>query len=250
MPSFVTVTNGVTAQAQDVNQLVNALNGSAGNGIPISLTALNDSVNFALAIKNADATNSRALQVLRANNNVLIQADVNGVIVSPDGSASTAQVVNLSLAQTLTNKTLTAPIITSPVVSGGAFGAYTTWVPAVSQPGALGATINYATYQQIGKLALVTANITITGTGTSANRIVVSTLPIAPKYTGALSVIGAFSYQRTAASVIYSGSAIATSAAVAAFEVPAAAGDYMGVQPAFAAANTDVLSFTLCYEAA
>jgi len=119
VPSFVTVTNGNTEQAQDVNQIINALNGSAGNGIPISLTALNDSVNFALAVKNADATNSRSLQVLRSNNNVLIQADVNGVIVSPDGGATTAQVMTVSHTQTLTNKTLTAPHLTSAVVDSG-----------------------------------------------------------------------------------------------------------------------------------
>src|SRR5438477_10877859 len=81
---------------------MNALNDSAGNGVPLSLTAPTDSVNFALAVKNDDATNSRAFQVLRSNNNVLIQADVNGVIVSPDGGATTGQVMIVNLAQTVT----------------------------------------------------------------------------------------------------------------------------------------------------
>jgi hypothetical protein len=106
MPSFATVTNGAVVQAQDVNQLVQALNGAAGLGVPLAVTAVNDSVNFAAAIKNGETTNSRALQVLRANNVVLLQADANGVVGSVDGIAAAAQLVNVSLAQTLTNKTI------------------------------------------------------------------------------------------------------------------------------------------------
>lgn len=102
MPSFVTVTSGATAQAQDVNQLILAMNGTPGSGIPISLTAVNDSVNFALAVKNADPTNSRSLQVLRANNNVLLQADASGVIASPDGGATTGQIMTVNSTQTVT----------------------------------------------------------------------------------------------------------------------------------------------------
>jgi hypothetical protein len=108
MPSFATVTNGAIVQAQDINQLVQALNGAAGLGVPLAVTAVNDSVNFALAIKNGETTNSRALQVLRANNVVLLQADANGVVGSVDGIAAAAQLVNASLAQTLTNKTFDA----------------------------------------------------------------------------------------------------------------------------------------------
>lgn len=106
MPSFYNLTSGTVAQAQDVQQLISALNGTAGLGVPLSPTAVNDSVNFALAVKNLDTTNSRALQVVRANNTVLLQADVNGLIGSVDGTTAPAQLVNVSLAQTLTNKNL------------------------------------------------------------------------------------------------------------------------------------------------
>lgn len=104
MPSFYSVATGNTGAAQDVDQLINALNGTAGQGVPIAITGPNDSVNFALAVKNNEVTNSRALQVLRANNAVLIQADANGVVVSPDGVATAAQVLTISTTQTLTNK--------------------------------------------------------------------------------------------------------------------------------------------------
>jgi hypothetical protein len=120
MPSFATVSNGAVVQAQDVDQIVNALNGAAGLGVPLAVTAVNDSVNFALALKNGETTNSRALQVLRANNVVLLQADANGVVGSVDGIAAAAQLVNVSLSQTLTNKTLTVPV--SAPTADGALG--------------------------------------------------------------------------------------------------------------------------------
>lgn len=122
IPSFYNLTSGATVQAQDIQQVIDALKGTVGLGVPLSPTAVNDSVNFALTVKNTETTNSRALQVLRANNNVLLQADVNGVIVSPDGGAATAQVVNLSATQTLTNKTLTAPHVTALTVDSGGVG--------------------------------------------------------------------------------------------------------------------------------
>ena len=119
MPSFYNLVSGATAQAQDVQQVINALNGTVGQGIPLAVTAVNDSVNFALVVKNTDSTNSRALQVLRANGSVLLQADVNGVIVSPDGGPSTAQVVNVNATQTISNKTFTAPVLNNPSVGAG-----------------------------------------------------------------------------------------------------------------------------------
>jgi len=200
VPSFVTVTNGNTEQAQDVNQIINALSGSAGNGIPISLTALNDSVNFALAVKNADATNSRALQVLRSNNNVLIQADVNGVIVSPDGGATTAQVMTVSHTQTLTNKTLTNPVVggagavaagtlgfsgatlqvgDGTVNAGINVGAWTAFVPTLNQGSAVAATVNVAHYLKQGRRAEIFIQLTATAAGTAGQSIIVSALPAA-----------------------------------------------------------------------
>lgn len=69
------------AEDVDVNQIFEALEGDAGKGQPISLTALNDPVRFALAARNLDPTNSRALQVLKADGTDLLIADANGVFV-------------------------------------------------------------------------------------------------------------------------------------------------------------------------
>lgn len=125
MPSFYNLTSGNTAQTQDVQQIIDALKGTAGLGVPLSPTAVNDSVNFALAVKNLDTTNSRALQVVRANNTVLLQADVNGLIGSVDGTTAPAQLVNVSLAQTLTNKTINGlGVATGGVTVSGAGPTY------------------------------------------------------------------------------------------------------------------------------
>lgn len=116
MPSFYNLTSGVTAQAQDVQQIIDALKGTAGLGVPLSPTAVSDQVNYALAVKNLDTNNSRALQVIKANNTVLLQADTNGLIGSVDGSATVAQIVNVSATQTLANKTLSVPVLTGPTI--------------------------------------------------------------------------------------------------------------------------------------
>ena len=268
MPSFVTVTSGNTAQAQDVNQLINALNGSAGNGVPISLTALNDSVNFALAVKNVDATNSRALQVLRSNNNVLIQADVNGVIASPDGGATTAQVMTVSHTQTLTNKTLTNPVVsgaggtpagtlgfsgTSLLVGDGTanravnVGGWVGFTPTLNQGGVVAATVNLARYAIVGKLAVVQIQLTATAGGGAGN-ITIAALPAAITALSANNTlpVGTFYYSGVAQRA---GMAIQTTTTSLAFFVDNNAG-YLGGAPAVTLANTHILAVNAAWEIA
>src|SRR5437016_960863 len=106
MASFVDVTNGVNADASLIQQVVDALKGTSGKGIPLSPTAVNDAVSFALAVKNNDSGASKGFIVYKADGTVLLQVDKNGVIASPDGALAAAQVVTPAAAQTLTNKTL------------------------------------------------------------------------------------------------------------------------------------------------
>src|SRR5436305_1259885 len=102
MASLNDVIQGSSADSSCIQQVVDALKGTAGKGVPISLTAVNDSANWALDVKNAEAVNSRALRATRANGTVLIQADANGVQVSATGGAP-ATVVSVNDIQTLTN---------------------------------------------------------------------------------------------------------------------------------------------------
>ncbi len=54
-------------EAFQLNQFAAALEGDAGAGKPISLTALNDSAAYALRVANQDTTNGRAFKVFKPN---------------------------------------------------------------------------------------------------------------------------------------------------------------------------------------
>jgi hypothetical protein len=57
MMAFTDVVQGEDADAPDVQQIIDALQGAAGKGQPIALTALNDPANYALDVRNLDGTN-------------------------------------------------------------------------------------------------------------------------------------------------------------------------------------------------
>src|SRR5215471_5506603 len=94
MSPFVRVNPGDLIQAQNLNQVVGSLNGTSGQGVPITQTSVNDATNYALSVQNLEATNSRALNVLKSDGSLLIRADVNGV--------------------NLGNTTITGPTLTVP----------------------------------------------------------------------------------------------------------------------------------------
>jgi hypothetical protein len=56
------------------------------------------------------------------------------------------------------------------------FGAWAPWTPVLAQDSVVAATVNSATYQRVGNMVAMQAQVTVTGTG-SANRAVVLTLP-------------------------------------------------------------------------
>src|SRR5215471_12238632 len=79
MSPFVRVNPGDLIQAQNLNQVVGSLNGTSGQGVPVAQTSVNDASNYAVSVQNLEATNSRALNVLKSDGSLLIRADVNGV---------------------------------------------------------------------------------------------------------------------------------------------------------------------------
>ncbi|HYW86403.1 MAG TPA: hypothetical protein VFB50_01430 [Chloroflexota bacterium] len=76
---FTRVNPGDLIQAQNLDQVIDSLNGVSGKGVPIAQTSVNDATNYALTVQNDEATNSRALNVLKSDGSVLIRADVTGV---------------------------------------------------------------------------------------------------------------------------------------------------------------------------
>jgi hypothetical protein len=123
MPSFIDVVNGANADASAIQQVIDALKGTAGKGIPISITKVVDAIAFALSIQNTDATNSRCAQFLKADGTVMFQVDKNGVAASADGIVAATPILTLNGVQTLTNKTLTTPVLNTPTINTPVFAA-------------------------------------------------------------------------------------------------------------------------------
>jgi hypothetical protein len=114
-----TVNSGLIESA-DINQLVNTLSGNQNTPVFLKNT---DPISFTLALENADSA-SKALLVTAADGaTVLLRAQGSGVVASPDGTVADT-IVTISHAQTLSNKTLSNPIINTGglQVSGGNIG--------------------------------------------------------------------------------------------------------------------------------
>jgi hypothetical protein len=59
----------------------------------------------------------------------------------------------------------------------GEGGAWSTWTPTVTQSGSVTVTVNTATYGRWGRMIICRMQVTVTGSGTGANAIVVGGLP-------------------------------------------------------------------------
>lgn len=110
-----TVSSGTSADASDLNQVVEALIGTAGAGQPISLTALNDATNFALDVRNQDTTNARAFRVRDSSNSARLQVTSSGPEADPSGAGTLSRIVTETGASTLTNKTFNNSTLGSSV---------------------------------------------------------------------------------------------------------------------------------------
>jgi hypothetical protein len=70
----------------------------SGKGIPVAETSVNDATNYALSVQNLDATNSRALNVLKSDGTLLIRADVNGVSLGTPLNPTAGSIQGTALA--------------------------------------------------------------------------------------------------------------------------------------------------------
>jgi hypothetical protein len=130
-------------------------------------------------------------------------------------------------------------------------GAWTTFSPGVSQPGALTVTVAFARYAIFGKLALVQLRVLITSAGTAANAIVVTGIPaaIAPLNTGGNVVCGSGIYYDSGTA--YYLAAVMQFNATTLRLVTHNAVDYLGISgPNFAAASGDEVDLHASWELA
>lgn len=124
-------------------------------------------------------------------------------------------------------------------------GAWTTYVPVVTQSGTVTHTATYAKYAQFGKTVHATVFLAITGSGTGGNDISV-TVPVTAATSGSRFIVGSGGGKNAAGTFGTGVSMALTSTTVVKFmDVPE--------NPSYhstALANGDVLSFTITYEAA
>lgn len=129
----------------------------------------------------------------------------------------------------------------------GGHGAWTDFTPTLTQIATVTKTVTYARWMRIGRLITAQCVLTITNAGTAGNPVAVG-IPIAPAVTVGNQVIGSFSYQDSG-TAIYSGAAIMASATTVSGQAYNT-GAYIGQQPSFTTANTDIVSYAITYEAA
>ena len=126
------------------------------------------------------------------------------------------------------------------------FAAWTSYTPTLTQSGAVTKTVTYAKYVQIGNFVWVQVFLTATGAGTAANAITV-TLPVAAiahqGVSGAAFVLDANVNS-------YVGTARGLTTTTVAFFQGLGGGTAIGQSPNFALANTDIVQFSVFYEAA
>lgn len=102
-----------------LNAVIDTLTGAANT--PVSLTGVNDPINYGLAVRNQDTAGKGLVVYAADGSTVLLQVQNSGVRASAAGGAALS-IVTTDDAQTLSNKTLTAPVVNSgglTVTAGG-----------------------------------------------------------------------------------------------------------------------------------
>lgn len=130
-----------------------------------------------------------------------------------------------------------------------AIGTWSSYTPTVAQNGNRTITVNYAQYCQINKLCVVNLDVTVTNAGTTANLVTIS-LPINTPTTNPTRSVGSgFLYDASATDIILVNVRYnSTSTVRLVTETSTSDTSGVGVNPAFALANGDVISLTMIYE--
>lgn len=134
-------------------------------------------------------------------------------------------------------------VVEGPLV---AYTAPADWTPAIVQGVSVTATITLAKYIKVGKIVTLWVSLSVTGSGTTANDIVITTasLPIAPSSVN-LGVLGSFRIYDSNVGTIFVGSSLISTDGIF-FQAHLETAS-VGTDPAFALASGDLVTFTAHY---
>ena len=133
----------------------------------------------------------------------------------------------------------------------GEGGAWTTWTPTVTQSGSVTVTVNTATYGRWGRMIIARMQVTVTGSGTAANAVVIGGLPAT-----AVVSVGAFGqgylYDSSVPSTFPALVTLASSTTLQLTSTQSTASDSRLGIVSFTAglASGDIINLSLTYEAA
>lgn len=122
------------------------------------------------------------------------------------------------------------------------------WTPTVTQSGSVTVTVTLAQYMIIGDTVLVAVRLTVTGSGTIGNVIVIAGQPVAmqPASAGTYYCIGN-GMIADSGTAFYNCAVIALTATDWRF-MGYSVTNYMGATPSFALASNDQITFTAIYK--
>lgn len=131
---------------------------------------------------------------------------------------------------------------------GPVHGAWTTWVPTITQVGTVAATVVRSSHIRFGRMMQTDGVLSVTGTGTSSSLITL-TLPVTASSSNANTLLGRGLIFDSSAAAYYKGDWVLNSATTAKLHIDS--GLYAGTSIFTAAlASGDTVAFQWNYEAA
>lgn len=122
------------------------------------------------------------------------------------------------------------------------------WTPTVTQSGAVTVTVTFARYVVQGNTVQLRASLAVTGTGTIANPVVIGGLPTPLSPVNVAGVVGEIRIFDSGTAFYVGSLEIFTATSFKGFAHLET--DAIGVDPSFALANGDNISFQAAYERA
>jgi hypothetical protein len=108
-----------------LDQVIDALIGTAGQGVALAVTAVNDATQYALTVQNDEVGNSRALNVIKSDGTLLVRADASGVSLGAPLNLAAGSVQTAALAdQGVTNAKLGPDVARANLLTNGSFDVW------------------------------------------------------------------------------------------------------------------------------